>query len=304
MEISRYRQLNENFTPVLAYHLGRRSGFFAEYVNMLQAMLYCLQNNIQFQLYSKDANFAVSEGWTDFFEPFCPEQTSPLHLVFNPRFPTPKFRFKLRKAAAPLVKTLCRCDHLSYELWTELRANDFEVGCINLPSFNLQASAIEIYREINQMIWRPKPPIREHINALLRRLNLPKTYCAIHIRSGDKIKEAKPYTLGAYMDKLAQLDEVKNVLVLTDDYSNYKKLVVDYPMVNFYTLERKDLVGYQHRINKRRSKQQKYTDYIEFLAGVTAASKANNYLGTYSSSVSTFLRLRMEAEKCHAIDRP
>ena len=298
-----YQRKNESFSPVLAYRLGRRSGFFSEYLTMLQAILYCLQEDIQFQLFSKDANFAMREGWTDFFEPFCPEQTSPLHLVFNPRFPTPKFRFKLRKFAAPIIKILCDCDYLTYELWSKLRATDFDNTSIHLTAFDHQSSAIQIYRELNQMIWRLKPEVHRHIDTLLNNINLPNSYCAVHIRSGDKIKEADPYSIHAYMEKIKEISDTENVLVLTDDYSNYTALVKNYPKFNFYTLESAKLKGYYHRAHKRQSPEDKQSNYLNFLAGIEAATNAGAYLGTNSSNVSTFIRLKMDANKYHAIDR-
>ena len=159
--------------------------------------------------------FCNARGVDGFFRALCPEQTSPLHLVFNPRFPTPKFRFKLRKLPLHHQK-LCDCDYLTHELWSKLRATDFDNTSIHLAAFDRQSSAIQIYRELNQMIWRLKP-VHRHIDTLLNNINLPYSYCAVHIRSGDKIKEADPYSIHAYMEKIKEISDTENVLVLTDD---------------------------------------------------------------------------------------
>ena len=302
INIHDYQKINESFSPILVYHLGQRSGFFSEYLTMLQAILYCLQTGIQFQLYSKDANFAISDGWSDIFEPFCQEQTSPLHRFLNPRFPTPKFKFKLCKAAAPIVKTLCQCKYLTYELWNEFRAVDFDETPIHLEAFNQHASAMQIYREINQMVWRLKPEIQKQINSLLCKIKLPNSYSVVHIRSGDKIKEAKPYSIHEYIEKLKQITDIQNVLVLTDDYTNYTNLIENYPNLNFYTLENPKQKGYQHRAQKRLSSKDKYSNYLTFLAGIQAAVNGKFYLGTNSSNVSTFVRLKNDEGKYHAID--
>jgi hypothetical protein len=269
---------------------------------MLQGIVYCLQNDIQFQLYSKDANFATNHGWTDFFEPFCVEQTSPLHRVFNPRFPSPKFRFKLRKAGAPIVKKLCRCHYLTYEIWSGMNANRFDTSPISLDALGENGSAIDIFRKVTTMTWRLKASVQDKINAISQTLDLPQQYGAIHVRSGDKVKEANPYPLHAYIEKLKNLADVEDVFVLTDDYNNFKQLVKDYPTLKFHTLEREHQSGYHHRVNKRRSTKEKQLDYLTFLAGIETAAAANAYVGTYSSNVSTFLRLRMDKNACHAID--
>lgn len=303
IELETYRRINEAFPKKLAYHLGSRSGFFAEYVNMLQGIVYCLQNNIQFQLYSKDANFATQHGWTDFFEPFCLEQTSPLHRVFNPRFPTPKFRFQLRKAGAPIVKKLCGCHYLTYEIWPGMNTNCFDTSQVTIDALGQTGSAMEIFREVTRMTWHLKASIREQIATIQQQLALPETYGAIHIRSGDKIKEAKPFPHHVYIEKLQSAADVEDVFVLTDDYNNFRQLVQNYPELNFYTLEREHQTGYQHRVNKRRSSAEKQLDYLTFLAGIEAAAATKAYVGTFSSNVSTFLRLRMDQNKCYAIDR-
>lgn len=302
IEIETYRRINEAFPEKLAYHLGSRSGFFAEYVNMLQGIVYCLQNNIQFQLYSKDANFATKDGWTDFFEPFCLEQTSPLHQVFNPRFPTPKFRFKLRKAGAPVVKKLCRCHYLTYEIWSGMNTNCFDASPVTIDALNKTGSVLSILREVTRMTWRLKPSIHAQIKKIQEQLSLPETYGAIHIRSGDKIKEVKSHPLHTYIEKLQDVAEIKDVLVLTDDYNNFSKMVQDYPELNFYTLEKKHQSGYQHRVNKRRSTAEKQLDYLTFLAGIETATSAKTYVGTFSSMISRFLKLRMDGHRFHTID--
>ena len=302
IELETYRKINEAFPTKLAYHLGSRSGFFAEYVNMLQGIVYCLQNDIQFQLYSKDANFATKHGWTDFFQPFCQEQTSPLHQVFNPRFPTPKFRFKLRKAGAPALKFISRSDYLTYEVWDQLPPIPKRDQEIQLKALQREGSLLEIYRELVQMTWRLQPKIQHDIQAIFQAHKLPEHYLALHIRSGDKIKEARFYPLESYIEKLKSLSQTSNVLVLTDDYSNYKRLVENYPELHFYTLESPQQTGYQHRVNKRHSKTEKRADYIKFLAGIEASAQAEHFIGTYTSSIATFLRLRMPDHSCHGLD--
>ena len=66
-----YQQLNSSFKRTLVYHIGIDAGFFTEYTYMIHAMLYCLTHQIQFKLYSSDANFKYDKGWTDYFQPFC-----------------------------------------------------------------------------------------------------------------------------------------------------------------------------------------------------------------------------------------
>lgn len=52
MSIDEYRRINKSFKRVLIFKIGLNSGFFSEYNNMILAMLYCLENRIQFKLSS------------------------------------------------------------------------------------------------------------------------------------------------------------------------------------------------------------------------------------------------------------
>ena len=81
--VKKYKQLNNSFSKELVFHLGIDAGFFAEYSYMLHAMLYCLEHRIRFKLYSADANFSYSKGWTDYFKPFCEEVHEHFHHKYN-----------------------------------------------------------------------------------------------------------------------------------------------------------------------------------------------------------------------------
>lgn len=302
LNLHTYKEINEDFKPVLGYHLGRRSGFFAEHINMLQAMLFCLQNNIQFQLYSKDANFAIKDGWTDYFEPFCPVQLTVLHRFLNPRFPTQKFRFKLRKAMAPIVKGVSGSDYLTYEIWQQINENSFNNKQIQIPSLDYNGPAIEAFRAINQMVWSFNSPTKSKIAEINKTTDLPREYATIHIRSGDKHKEAQIFSPSIYIEKLKELTNISDVLVLTDDYRNFTLLLNNYPEMNFYTLESDKQLGYRHRANKRRPVDAKHNDYLRFLVGTECARSSQLYLGTLSSNVSRYLQLWLDKSKCHSLD--
>ena len=71
MSIDEYRRINKSFKRVLIFKIGLNSGFFSEYNNMILAMLYCLENRIQFKLSSNGANFNTQFGWNGYFDSFC-----------------------------------------------------------------------------------------------------------------------------------------------------------------------------------------------------------------------------------------
>lgn len=299
-----YQELNASYKKTMIFHLGSRSGFFSEFNNMLLCMAYCLQNEIQFKLYSRDLSIAFQDGWADFFKPFCTETSNPLHRFFNSRFPRPTPQFRLRKTFGPLVKTITHCDFLTYELWYNFRALTQAGAISDLPIIGPQTRPIrEVCHELIAMIWRLKPEIKHYIKEQAAHAQLPEKYVAVHIRAGDKIKEYKGSPLCAYIDKLKSVSDIRSVLVMTDDYRIYNQLTKYYTDCKFHTLESPKQEGYQHRKNMRQSPAQKKEAAIRFFTGIELAAQAEHFVGTFSSNVGTYLGMRMPHQRCHAVDR-
>ena len=112
LEISDYRKVNESYHRRLIYHAGIDCGYFVELNYMINAMLYCLEHGLRFQIYFdalssaghpprglSTSQFSVlslsprahkhsprglpGEGWTEFFLPFCTEVHEPFHRRYN-----------------------------------------------------------------------------------------------------------------------------------------------------------------------------------------------------------------------------
>jgi hypothetical protein len=302
MQLKEYSQLNQSFEKVLVFHFGSRAGFFSEYNTMLQAMIYCLQHRIRFEMYSADANCSIRRGWTDFFEPFCKERTSPLHYAFNTRSPSPGLKFWLRKnLGGPLLRASSKCDFLTYDLWNQFRSLNWN-DHLEIPELNWNGQVHSLRRHLISMTWRFNPYIKPKIDKEISKLGLPNGYVAIHVRAGDKIKEYHGNPLEDYMEKASSLTGVREVLVMTDDYRIYETLRNNFRDFTFYTLESPDQKGYQHRKNKRKSITEKANDYIRFFAGIEASIKADLCVGTLSSNVGQFMSMKMNKGQFCAVD--
>lgn len=302
MQLKEYSQLNQSFEKVLVFHFGSRAGFFSEYNTMLQAMIYCLQHRIRFEMYSADANCSIKRGWCDFFEPFCKERTSPLHYAFNTRSPSPGLKFWLRKnLGGPLLRAPSKCDYLTYDLWNSFRSQS-ENTSLEIPHIPWSGSLRELCKALVAISWRFTPEINALIEEEKARIQIPGRYVGVHIRAGDKIKEYHVSPPESYIEKLSGITDIKDVVVMTDDYRIFEKLCQDFKDYNFHTLETHEQQGYNHRKNQRKSSDQKREDYIRLFAGVELMAQSEHFVGTFSSSLGVFLGMRMDDGKCHAVD--
>jgi hypothetical protein len=306
MLLSRYKILNQSFPNRFVYHIGAAEGFFSEYNNMILSMLYCLEHKIQFNLYSKDANFKYDKGWSDYFAPFCLETGNLFHSFFNRRTNS---RFKnsvLGKIDLFLTKIFCAIHPsvlTTYDLWNLIRSQKLSRSFV-FPELSVSGPLKSVCRELINMTWIYNAPTKAYIENLITGLDLPSHYIGLHIRGGDKYKEALIQSVDLYVQKAESLSPLRIAFVLTDDYSVYEQLIANYPSWSFYTLCGKDERGYYNDRFKRKSPKLKKARYLKLFASMDILAKSVFFIGTFSSNPGMYLGMRMDEGKAFSVDIP
>jgi hypothetical protein len=180
--VEKYTQLNNSFKKKLIFHLGMYHGFYAEYVNMILAMLYCLDNKIKFVLYSKDANFGYEKGWTDFFLPFCEEVDDEFNRKYNSGAADYKKKFNPHIIKYHLLN---KDTFLTFELRQYFRNKTFERKQFYIPELEINGGLWDACHVLVKLTWRYNEVTQNTINQLISSLSLPESYIGFHIRSGD-----------------------------------------------------------------------------------------------------------------------
>jgi len=285
----------------LVYNLGSEAGFFSEFNNMILAYLYCLKHNIEFVLYSKKANFAINQGWQDYFLPFCQETSDVRHTKYNIRLScdVPSYSF-LGKCKVLYFKISTRTDYLTCELWDKFHNRNFESESFYWDKMSLTTK--EFAKIMIPKIWRYNKKTKEYVAQKIASLHLPQKYIGIHIRGGDKFLEADCLTIDKYMDFITATTNIKDMFILTDDYRIFQDLSERYSDFHFYTLCKPDAVGYFHSDFVKVDTKKKYDDLVNLFASVDVMSNADIFVGTYSSNIGMYLGMRMEQNKCFGID--
>lgn len=269
--------------PTLVFHLGHSAGFYSEFNNMVLAILYCQRHNIDFRLYSADANFRIKKGWQDFFIPFCPETCNPAHHYINHRFSEPKGG--KRRLLYNAYKQLHPSTFLTSKLWNSFRHID-QTELSTIETRDLAASIIS-------RIYRFNPTTQQQVENLLQSIELPDEYVGFHVRGGDKTSEHDILTLSEYISKAEALTPIRNAFVYTDDYRFFETLKEEYSSWQFYTLTPKEDHGYFFDEFMSLTPIERARKTINMFASMELLSRAAMTFCTFSSNVGMFLGMRI-----------
>lgn len=301
-----YRSLNESFSDrTLIYHLGIDAGFFAEYKYMVNAILYCLENKVKFKLYSADANFGYGsgEGWNEFFKPFCDTVTDDFNRKYNlHHIPSTKevvrrviarqkpglLKWKLKCAAYSLVghrkaKRLYGPNTLLNSDIPPMRKPVFSV-----PELGIDGDYTQAYRAIKDITWRFNDSMQAARDSLTASLNLPEKYIGCQVRGGDKITEVSLLSPDKYMAEIERHTSLKDVFVLTDDYSIFEYLRDKYPAFRFYTLCAPSEAGYVNQAFTKTDPKKKHDQMCRFLTSMDILLHAQTFVGSITTGPSVF----------------
>jgi len=272
-----------NHKVKLIFHIGHSAGFYSEFNNMVLAMLYCQRHNIEFQLYSADANFGIQNGWTDFFVPFCKETRNPAHHYINHRFDVPIGG--KRKILYDLYKFVNPTNMLTAELWNDFR----HIDQTELSTTEVQKQSLSIINEI----YKFNNNTQQHIDKLINSIELPDQYIGIHLRGGDKKTEHDIVPVETYMQRAYELSTIRTAFISTDDYRYIEELQNKFPEWTIRTLTPKEDHGYYYNDFIALESEKKYKNLITMFASIELLCRADITLCTFSSNIGMFLGMRM-----------
>lgn len=301
--LAAYHKLNNSFQKKYIFNFGSEGGFYSEFNNMVFAMVYCLKYRYRFILYSDNSKFKINKGWTDFFEPFCDEiGPSSFHKKFNKRINAPHLVLK-HYPAWYAWKWRNKDTYLTYELFGKFFNGDFEKEQFDFPELGMKGNLREVSREIVDMIYRFNTETQKEINKMIGQLNLPESYISLNVRRGDKDTEFSILPLSTYMDKVKELSELKDIFVLSDDYTVLEELQKDYPDNRYYTLVNPDDRGYVHGDFIKTGIEKKKADLIKLFASVEVMAASNLAVGTLITNPGLFLGMYMPEDKFVSVQK-
>lgn len=308
-----YASLNRSFKKTLVFRIGIDAGFFSEFNYLIFTMLYCLEHKIQFKLYSDDANFAYEKGWSDYFEPFCEEVHDRLHARYNVHPPYTSWRKAFREMREKKDLSLLRWRMKSELLaclskWARFwnRGTPFHYYTQDLldkialknkhyyiPQLGIDGDYVQAYNVMYELVWNLRPAVEKEVETLIRNLSLPAEYVAFQIRGGDKFMEYNLLSVELYLKKLREVvTSVKDIFVLTDDYSLFAELRQKGPEYTWHTFCQKEEQGYYNAAFSQTATVQKKAKMIRFFASVKLLEKASLMVGTITATPCVVIGIR------------
>ncbi len=314
-----YRRLNASYRRVLVWRTGVDAGFFAEYTAMLHAMLYCLEHRLQFRLYSDNANFGVKKGWTDFFEPFCPEEHLKFHAKYNiygvlpwtKLFKLPKDRrrsmavWKLKLAFRHTVGNVL--SFFNYGKRVRLSHNvHFDAHhhfCI--PELGIDGDYFHAFSRMVEITWHFNAETAAEALRLEQGLGFEglEMLAGCQIRGGDKVTETELLPPEAYVELIRREVKDRAVFVLTDDYALFDRVQILAPEIKWYTLCQPSETGYVNAGFIRTAAGQKQKQMIRFLTSMQILRRTKPFIGSITPGPSLFI-LKLRHPDGMAVDCP
>ena len=295
--IDTYNKLNNSFKKKCVFTVGHSAGFFSEINNMIFAMIYCLKNQIKFILYTKTANFANTEGWKEFFEPFCKEFGFKIIPFVNRHTGKPKYSMiKYFNLFSSIFKFRHGISYLTYDIWIKFKQPEFFHQPVEIKELGIaENGCMEASSKLAQMLWRFNDQTKKEVDEIINSINLPEKYLAVHVRAGDKIIEFnKLIKTKTFMEKLKTHSDLKDVFVFADDYRQVEQLRNEYQDYNFYSLCQPDEKGYFNTEFQSMDWDIKKKGLLKLFANVEICRNSDFFVGSVQANPDFFITFFME----------
>lgn len=283
--IEQYKQLNESYHRKLIHHFGTGNGFYSELNSLLFSTLFCLQNKLRLELYSKDATFTFGNGWTEYFKPFCPEFKNDF---IGKRISRDYINNHRNKHICYLYKIFTRNDILNDIYWY-CRSGWFEHSHFYIPQLGIDGDILQAMKVIIPIVYRFNDKYTSIIEKFIKDLNLPDKYISLHVRAGDKKTERDLVSPQAYIEKAKEYSNCHNIFVATDDYRIFEQLKENNPEYNFYTSTSPEDNGNNTETFFTTSQDNIRRNLIEMFSSIEIFLKSDLFVGTYSSNPGLFV---------------
>ena len=308
--VKKYQKINKKERKLVFYLAGFGFGYEVGAL-LLSAVLYCLDQEIEFVLDSRDWTGTHNRGWEDYFLPFCQK-----HHRRNWEHFFLRFFNKMRRNKSSWIwrlllfteKKLSEVIFRSVPFHTVLpviHSRQFKRKNFNIPALGIEGDLFHAKQRILEIVYRHNDEINTVIDAQNETLNNFKPYISVHIRRGDKIAEVENTEIVEYIDKIKQNTptNINNIFIASDDHSaiqEFKKICPSHWNIKTFCTPHKkghDSFMFSYEKNKKIKKQH----MIDLFIDIHLLKESEFFIGTHTSNVGRFIALFKGKDKCHSV---
>lgn len=172
---------------------------------------------------------------------------------------------------------------------------------VAVPSIGIFGTVRSAKRDLAGMIFAPRATAPER----------PGSYASIHVRRGDKILDAQGFpaegediAVKAYLAELRnKAPDLRDVFVMTDDYTSVEQLRDLAPDYRFDTLCTPEERGYDQATFSARTPSEKAAHLERLVMETQIAAGSDLFLGGFKSNVGRFITLiHKQPDRCFSMD--
>lgn len=306
MTLQEYKEINNSFKKTCVFRIGTGSGFLSQINYMILAMIFCLEHQIKFQLYSANPTFC-NDLWKDFFVPFTRHHTDIAHSFFNHRNEI-RNPYDFNVETLFEIKKFLAKTYLTQDIWTYMHPNN-EILYHNQYEVDtpfIKGNVVTVSHQLIQLIWNYNAKVKSEIRNIKSSVNIKVPYAAIHIRRGDKFEEASPITLDSYftlVDKISQQDDYP-VFIASDDRRVIEEARELYPRrpifhFNFPVLNK----GFHNAdFTESLTKTEQIDSIVRLLSEIEMLVNGTLFVGTFSSNIGMFVGMARNGEHIYGVE--
>jgi hypothetical protein len=194
-----------------------------------------------------------------------------------------------------------RINYVTWQILPEAQKQNLN-QIYSIPTLGMRGTLFENCKELNKKIWKFQPWVKEEIEKIKCKLNLPSEYIGFHIRRGDKEKESQFVPVTKYIETAEKYSVIREAYIATDDYKVIEELINKFKSWKFYFLSNTYDSGYFQNVQAKKSNIERRLHMIRLFSEIEILSGAVMFFGTFSSNVSLYIAWRLNREKCLGID--
>lgn len=295
-----YRLVAKEPSFVFPWACDPRAGFGANFSGLTKSLAMALSKGIGFKLVGLEhpSGIAISEGYTDFFLPFC-DYAKGLFLERLNRSPLPS------QARLPFIPKVVE---LILKQTTGGRGRYFAfTSHDNIPSLGSPFHDCDLAilrRAISLALWQYQAPISAAVTRVKTEITLPsEPYLSTCIRRGDKIVESSYAELSLYTRKILPLrSQYKYLFIAGDDLNAIQRLAASLPDFHCFYLVPPFRSGFVMSDFHMQSASRRLDLLVRFFAQIDLMRESSLFLGTRTTNVSYIINSFKSPESVLWID--